>query len=174
MIDNNKKLTWDDFGKTDLLPAGHQLGEVGLLFEKIEDDAIEMQIKKLQDTKITNEASAKIAKPTKETIAFEDFEKLDIRIGTVLECQKVPKADKLLQFKIDDGMNGRTILSGIAAYYPEPEKLVGSQVCFIANFTPRKLRGIDSEGMILSAQLPDGKLIMVQPKDKIENGSCIV
>jgi methionyl-tRNA synthetase len=174
MTDKNKNITWDDFGKTDLLPAGHQLGEVGLLFEKIEDEAIEAQIKKLQDTKTANEAAVQTAKPIKNTVPFEDFEKLDIRVGTVLECAKVPKADKLLQFRIDDGMGGRTILSGIAAYYPEPEKLVGKQVCFIANFAPRKLRGIDSEGMILSAETADGKLILLQPNIKIENGSCIV
>jgi methionyl-tRNA synthetase len=166
----NDGLRWDDFGRTDLLPAGHALGEVSLLFEKIEDAEIEKQIEKLQKTKEENQ----YVNPVKETVTFEDFEKLDIRVGTVLECAKVPKADKLLQFRIDDGMGGRTILSGIAAYYPEPETLVGSQVCFIANFAPRKLRGIDSEGMILSAQLPDGKLIMIQPKDKIENGSAVV
>jgi methionyl-tRNA synthetase len=172
----NDRLSWDDFGRTDLLPAGHALGEVGLLFEKIEDEAIEAQIQKLEDTKKNNEIAGQAsndAAAVKETVAFEDWEKLDIRVGTVLECAKVPKADKLLQFKIADGNGERTILSGIAAYYPEPEKLVGSQVCFIANFAPRKLRGIDSEGMILSAQLPDGKLIMIQPKDKIENGSCV-
>ncbi|GHT19479.1 hypothetical protein FACS189429_7190 [Bacteroidia bacterium] len=174
---DNKKLSWDDFGKTNLLPAGHTLGEVGLLFEKIEDEAIEAQIQKLEDTKKNNELAGQphnAVTAVKEAVAFEDWEKLDIRVGTVLECVKVPKADKLLQFRIDDGMGGRTILSGIAVYYPEPEKLVGSQVCFIANFAPRKLRGIDSEGMILSAQLPDGKLIMLQPKDKMTEGSAVV
>lgn len=112
--------------------------------------------------------------PVKENVAFEDFAKLDIRVGTVLECQKVPKADKLLQFRIDDGTGGRTILSGIAMYYPNPEELVGTQVCFVANFAPRKLRGIDSEGMILSAENPDGTLTLVQPKMKLTNGSQIV
>jgi methionyl-tRNA synthetase len=173
MTDNNK-LSWADFGRTDLLPAGHKLGEVGLLFDKIEDEAITAQIQKLENTKKANEVAEKTAKAVKETVAFEDFEKLDIRIGTVLECSKVPKADKLLQFKIDDGMGGRTILSGIAAYYPEPEKLVGTQICFIANFAPRKLRGIDSQGMILSAESTDGKLTLLQANTKIENGAAIV
>jgi methionyl-tRNA synthetase len=173
---NNNNLTWADFGKTDLLPAGHTLGEVGLLFEKIEDEAIEAQIKKLQDTKTANEIAGQTRNDVaaiKETIVFEDFEKLDIRVGTVLECSKVPKADKLLQFKIDDGLGGRTILSGIAQHYPEPEKFVGTQICFIANFAPRKLRGIDSEGMILSAENADGRLIIIQPKEKIAEGSVV-
>ena len=110
----------------------------------------------------------------KENVAFEDFGKLDIRVGTVLECTKVPKADKLLQFRLDDGMGGRTILSGIAAYYPNPEELAGTQVLFIANFAPRKLRGIDSEGMILSAENPDGTLTLVKPGEKLTNGSVVV
>jgi methionyl-tRNA synthetase len=173
MTNNDRKLTWDDFGKTDLLQVGHQLGEVSLLFEKIDDEVIDCQINKLAKTKEANATSEKTAKPVKEIVDFEDFAKIDIRVGKVLECAKVPKADKLLQFKIDDGMNGRTILSGIASYYPEPEKLVGTQVCFIANFAPRKLRGIDSEGMILSAETSDGKLILIQPNSEIESGASV-
>ncbi|MFC2391764.1 MAG: methionine--tRNA ligase [Bacteroidota bacterium] len=165
---------WADFGKTELLPAGHALGKTELLFEQIDDAAIEQQINKLQQTKATNAAQSQTVKAVKETVEFDDFLKLDIRVGTVVECSKVPKADKLLQFRIDDGMGGRTIVSGIAAHYPEPEKLVGTQVCFIANFAARKLRGIDSEGMILSAEMPDGSLVLVQPNTKISDGSTIV
>ena len=165
---------WADFGKTELLPAGHALGKTELLFEQIDDAAIEQQINKLQQTKATNDAQSQTVKAVKETVEFDDFLKLDIRIGTVVECSKVPKADKLLQFRIDDGMGGRTIVSGIAAHYPEPEKLIGTQVCFVANFAARKLRGIDSEGMILSAEMPDGSLVLVQPNTKISDGSTIV
>ena len=165
---------WADFGKTELLPAGHALGKTKLLFEQIDDATIEQQINKLQQTKAANDAQSQTVKAVKETVEFDDFLKLDIRIGTVVECSKVPKADKLLQFRIDDGMGGRTIVSGIAAHYPEPEKHVGTQVCFVANFAARKLRGIDSEGMILSAEMPDGSLVLVQPNTKISDGSTIV
>ena len=165
---------WADFGKTELLPAGHALGKTELLFEQIDDAAIEQQINKLQQTKAANASQSQTVKAIKETVEFDDFLKLDIRVGTVVECSKVPKADKLLQFRIDDGMGGRTIVSGIAAHYPEPEKLVGTQVCFVANFAARKLRGIDSEGMILSAEMPDGSLVLVQPNTKISDGSTIV
>lgn len=165
---------WADFGKTELLPAGHALGKTELLFEQIDDAAIEQQINKLQQTKAANAVQSQKVKTVKETVEFDDFLKLDIRVGTVVECSKVPKADKLLQFRIDDGMGGRTIVSGIAAHYPEPEKLVGTQVCFVANFAARKLRGIDSEGMILSAEMPDGSLVLVQPNTKISDGSTIV
>ena len=165
---------WADFGKTELLPAGHALGKTELLFEQIDDATIEQQINKLQQTKAANAAQSQTVKAVKETVEFDDFLKLDIRVGTVVECSKVPKADKLLQFRIDDGMGGRTIVSGIAAHYPEPEKLIGTQVCFVANFAARKLRGIDSEGMILSAEMPDGSLVLVQPNTKISDGSTIV
>ena len=165
---------WSELGKMNLLAENHQLNTPELLFEKIEDEQIEAQIKKLHDTKAANEINAYKPQEVKENVAFEDFGKLDIRVATVLECTKVPKADKLLQFKLDDGMGGRTILSGIAAYYPNPEELVGSQVLFIANFAPRKLRGIDSEGMILSAENPDGTLTLVRPAEKLTNGSIVV
>lgn len=165
---------WSELGKMNLLAENHQLNTPELLFEKIEDEQIEAQIKKLHDTKAANEINAYKPQEVKENVAFEDFGKLDIRVATVLECTKVPKADKLLQFKLDDGMGGRTILSGIAAYYPNPEELIGSQVLFIANFAPRKLRGIDSEGMILSAENPDGTLTLVRPAEKLTNGSVVV
>ena len=171
---NLASFDWSELGKMNLLAENHQLNTPELLFEKIEDEQIEAQIKKLHDTKAANEINAYKPQEVKENVAFEDFGKLDIRVATVLECTKVPKADKLLQFKLDDGMGGRTILSGIAAYYPNPEELVGSQVLFIANFAPRKLRGIDSEGMILSAENPDGTLTLVRPAEKLTNGSVVV
>ena len=164
---------WNELGKTDLLAEGLQLGTPELLFEKIEDEQVEAQVQKLQNTKEANELVNYQPKAVKETVSYDDFGKLDIRVGTVLECTKVPKADKLLQFRLDDGMGGRTILSGIAQSYPNPEELVGTQVCFIANFEPKKLRGVMSEGMILSAENSDGKLVLIQPKDLVTNGVSI-
>ena len=162
---------WTDLGRSDLIEAGHTLGEASLLFEKIEDDVIEAQIQKLQATKEANEAAEDHAAPIAENIDFEDFLKLDIRVGTVTECTKVPKADKLLQFRIDDGLSGRTIVSGIAEHYA-PEELVGKQVCFIANLPPRKLRGIESQGMILSAaDRTTGQLRVITPQGPITPGS---
>ena len=161
---------WKELGRIDLLKAGNQLGTPELLFEKIEDETIAAQVQKLLDTKKANEAAAYKPAPVKENVAFDDFTKLDIRVATVLDCQKVPKADKLLQFRLADGMEERTILSGIAAYYPNPEELIGSQVCFIANFEPRKLRGVMSEGMILSAEDADGKLVLIRPSATVTNG----
>lgn len=167
---NLTSFDWKELGRIDLLKAGDQLGTPELLFEKIEDATIDAQVQKLLDTKKANEAAAWKANSVKENVSFEDFQKMDIRVGTVLDCQKVPKADKLLQFRIADGLEERTILSGIAAYYPNPEELIGTQVCFIANFEPRKLRGIFSEGMILSAEDADGKLVLIQPRMKVTNG----
>jgi len=165
-----KSFSWNDLGKIDLLIAGSQLETPELLFEKIEDEAMQAQVQKLQDTKIANETANFKPTPVKENVSFDDFLKTDIRVGTVLDCKKVPKADKLLQFRIADGMEERTILSGIAQHYPVPEDLIGSQVCFIANFEPRKLRGVMSEGMILSAEDADGKLVLIQPKVPVTNG----
>ncbi|MEL7598823.1 MAG: methionine--tRNA ligase [Proteiniphilum sp.] len=167
-------MSWDQLGSFDLLAGGHQLGESALLFEKIEDEVIEKQIQKLHDTKKANEASEQKAKPVKEAIQFDTFEKLDIRVGTVLECEKVPKSDKLLRFLLDDGLQKRTILSGIAVYYPHPEELVGKQVCFIANLEPRKMRGILSEGMILSAENTDGTLVLITPGSEVNPGSQVL
>ena len=168
---NLSTFDWKELGRIDLLKAGDQLGTPELLFEKIEDETIEAQVQKLQNTKVANEAANYKAAPVKENVAFEDFMKMDIRVGTVLDCQKVPKADKLLQFRIADGLEERTILSGIAQSYPNPEELIGTQVCFIANFEPRKLRGVMSEGMILSAENADGKLVLIQPKAEVSNGA---
>ena len=162
---------WSDLGRSDLIEAGHTLGEASLLFEKIEDEVIEAQIQKLQATKEANAAAEDHAAPIAEDIAFDDFLKLDIRVGTVTECSKVPKADKLLQFRIDDGLGGRTIVSGIAEHYA-PEELVGKQVCFIANLPARKLRGIESQGMILSAaDRTTGQLRVISPQGPITPGS---
>ncbi|MEA4981640.1 MAG: methionine--tRNA ligase [Paludibacter sp.] len=167
---NLTSFDWKELGRIDLLKAGDQLGTPELLFEKIEDATTDAQVQKLLDTKKANEAAAWKANTVKENVSFEDFQKVDIRVGTVLDCQKVPKADKLLQFRIADGLGERTILSGIAAHYPNPEELIGTQVCFIANFEPRKLRGVFSEGMILSAEDADGRLVLIQPRAKVTNG----
>ena len=167
---NLSTFDWKELGRIDLLKAGDQLGTPELLFEKIEDEAMEAQVQKLLDTKKANETAAYKAAPVKENVAFEDFMKMDIRVATVLDCQKVPKADKLLQFRLADGMEERTILSGIAQHYPNPEELIGTQVCFIANFEPRKLRGVMSEGMILSAEDADGKLVLIKPSIPVTNG----
>ncbi len=169
-IDN---LTWDQLGNLNLLAAGHQLGKAELLFEKIEDEAIEEQMQKLMDTKKANEMNEYKAKPIKSEIVFDDFTKLDLRVATVVECERVPKTDKLLRFLLDDGIGKRTILSGIAEFYPNPEELVGKQVCFIANLAPRKMRGILSEGMILSAENADGTLSLIEPGSKVMPGSTV-
>lgn len=167
---NMDSFSWNDLGRIDILPANRELGEVQLLFEKIDDAEIDKQMQRLADIKEQNKLNAYKPAEIKAPTTIDDFDKMDIRVGRVLECQKVPKADKLLQFKIDDGMGGRTILSGIAQSYPEPEKLVGMQVLFIANFPPRTLRGIESQGMILSAVDADGKLVLIQPSREVRNG----
>ena len=166
---NLESFEWANLGRIDHLPAGHTLGEAQLLFEKIEDDAIDAQIARLERIKKENEVNSFTPAPVAPTVAFDDFMKLDIRVGKVLECEKVPKADKLLKFKIDDGMGGRTIVSGIAKYY-QPEDLVGKEVCFIANFEPRKLKGVESQGMILSAENADGRLIVIGPQGEVKPG----
>ena len=167
---NMDTFEWSELGRDNLLPVGHQLNKPELLFEKIEDATIEAQVQKLLDTKKANEEANYKANPIRPNIEFDDFTKLDIRVGTILECQKVPKADKLLQFKIDDGLETRTIVSGIAKHY-QPEELVGKQVCFIANLAPRKLKGIVSEGMILSAENNDGSLAVIMPGREVKPGS---
>ena len=170
---NINTLTWNQVGNLILLAAGHQLGKAELLFEKIEDEAIEEQMQKLMDTKKANEMNEYKAKPIKSEIVFDDFTKLDLRVATVVECERVPKTDKLLRFLLDDGIGKRTILSGIAEFYPNPEELVDKQVCFIANLAPRKMRGILSEGMILSAENADGTLSLIEPGSKVMPGSTV-
>ena len=168
---NMTEFDWNQLGSTDLLPAGHQLAEPELLFEKIEDDVIQAQVDKLLATKKANEAAEHKANPIKPTITFDEFEKLDIRVGTVLECTAVPKMKKLLQFKIADGLENRTIVSGIAQHY-KPEELVGKQVLFIANLAPRQFKnGLVSEGMILSAENFDGSLAVTSLLREVAPGS---
>lgn len=167
---NMPDLKWDNLGQTDLLAAGHELNKPELLFEKIEDEVVEAQIKKLEETKKANEAANYKAAPIRADVDIEEFSKIDLRVGTVLECEKVPKADKLLRFLIDDGLEKRQILSGIAKYY-KPEELLGKQVVFIANLPARKLRGLDSQGMILSAVNNDGSLSVITVDRPVKPGS---
>ena len=164
---------WQAAGSARLLPEGWLLETPELLFEKVEDTAIDAQMQRLAETKRANEQQAWKPEPYKEKVSFADFQKVDIRVGTVLECTKVPKADKLLQFLIDDGDKRRTIVSGIAQSYPEPEKLVGLQVCFIANFEPRKLKGVVSEGMLLSAADKDGRLVLLTTQSPVTAGVSV-
>ena len=162
---------WRDAGRTDLLEEGHTIGTPELLFEQISDEAIQAQVDRLQATKQQNALNAWQPAEVKPTVTIDDFGRMDIRVATILACSKVPKADKLLQFSLDDGTGTpRTIVSGIAKYYPEPEKLVGRQVCFIANFPPRKLKGVESQGMILSAEDKDGRLVLLAPSDIVAAG----
>ena len=180
MLRLNEAAGWEDLGRIDLLPEGQQLGEVSLLFEKIEDSAIQAQLDRLERIKKENEEAAKAEalknwrpEPVKDPTSIDEFDKNDIRVATVLECTNVKKSDRLLQFKLDDGMGGRTILSGIAQSYPDPSVLVGKQVLFIANFPPRKMMGIESQGMILSAVDADGKLVVTTVSAPVKNGSQV-
>jgi methionyl-tRNA synthetase len=175
-----ESFSWENLGRTDLLTEGHQLGEVSLLFEKIDDAPIQAQLDRLARIKAENEAAAQAEAlknwqpvPVKNPTSIDEFDKADIRVGTVLECVPVKKSDRLLQFRIDDGMGGRTILSGIAQSYPDPSVLVGKQVLFIANFPPRKMMGIESQGMILSAVDADGKLIVTTVTAPVRNGAQV-
>ncbi|MDD2961474.1 MAG: methionine--tRNA ligase [Muribaculaceae bacterium] len=169
---NIKSCEWEELGSINLLSTGATINAPELLFEKIEDSVIEEQIAKLNRTKEENLIKNYKPAPVADNIPFDDFMKLDVRVGRILECTKVPKADKLLQFKIDDGMGGRTIVSGIAKYYA-PEDLIGKDVCFVANFAPRKLKGIESQGMILSAENPDGSLVVIGPQGEVKAGSQV-
>ena len=167
------EFSWEDLGKTDLLAPGKRLPKPELLFTKVEDEAIEQQMKKLQDTIKANEEAAYKAQPVKETVAFEDFQKLDIRVGIVKACEKVKKSKKLLRFSLDDGSGtDRTILSGIAQWY-EPEQMMGKRVLFIANLAPRKIMGEESHGMILSAVNYDGNLSVTTTLDEVKGGSTV-
>ena len=170
---NLAEYDWTQLGSTDILAAGHQLNEPHLLFEKIEDETIDAQLQKLEDTKKANEATNYKAEPIKKDVAFEDFEKMDIRVGHIVHCEKVKKSKKLLKFTIDDGTGTeRTILSGIAAFY-EPEQLIGKDVLFVANFAPRKMMGIESQGMILSAVNFDGSLSVTTTLSEVKPGSQV-
>ena len=170
---NMPNFEWTQLGSTDLLKAGDQLGEPELLFEKIDDEVIEKQLQKLADEKKANEEASYTPEPIKPEVSFDDFEKLDIRVGHILNCEKVKKSKKLLKFTIDDGTGTeRTICSGIAAYY-EPEQLIGKDVLFVANFAPRKMMGIESQGMILSAVNFDGSLNVTSLLGKVKPGSQV-
>jgi methionyl-tRNA synthetase len=169
---NTDLFKWADGGRDDLLKPGHHINKPGLLFAKIENEEIDRQISKLESTKKTNESgSAKII-PSKDPVTFDDFTRIDIRTATILEAEKVPKTTKLLKLKIDTGLDIRTIVSGIAEYY-EPESIIGKQISIVANLEPRRIKGIESKGMILMAEDTDGKLVMVTPADNVSNGSAI-
>ncbi len=168
---------WENIGNVETLESGHEIGQAELLFAKVEDAQIEAQIAKLEAARAANEAAEAAAHPmlpekAKEQCSFEDFEKMDIRTATVLEAERVPKTDKLLHLKIDTGLDTREIVSGIAEYYT-PEEMVGKQICILANLAPRKIRGIESKGMILMARQADGKMRIVSPEEPLANGACI-
>ena len=164
--------SWTHIGDFDLIPAGRTLKNPGLLFDKIEDDVIQLQIEKLNKTKNQMELASKSVPNIKETIEFDDFAKMDIRIGEIVAAEKMEKSKKLLKLTVKDGIKERTILSGIAEYF-NPEEVVGKQVSFLANLAPRKMMGIESEGMILMAEDADGSLSFVQPDKKIWNGATV-
>ncbi|MDX6745423.1 methionine--tRNA ligase [Polaribacter sp. PL03] len=166
-------LSWDNVTEMDvLLPAAHQINKAELLFSKIEDNTIEAQVEKLEATKLANEQENKVLEPQKETIEFEDFTKLDIRIGTILEAEKVAKTKKLLKLKVDVGIDTRTIVSGIAESF-SPEDIIGQQVSVLINLAPRKIRGVESQGMILMTDTTDGKLAFVEPTKAVKNGQAV-
>jgi methionyl-tRNA synthetase len=170
---NVKSLGWENGGKANMLPVGHQIGKAELLFEKIEDEVVDKQLAKLQATKDANKANTiKAVEPQKDIITYDDFMRMDIRISTVLAAEVVPKTQKLLKLEIDTGIDKRTIVSGIAEYF-KPEEVVGRQVCVLVNLEPRKIRGIVSHGMILMAKNSDGSLRFVQPNEAVDSGSGV-
>ena len=168
---NLETANWENFHGQRILKEGHQLGKVSLLFEKIEDEIIDKQIKKLMDSKEAN-APATAITPSKASTTFDDFQKMDIRVGTIIAAERVPKTDKLLKLTIDTGIDQRTVVSGIAASY-EPEKIIGQQVSLLLNLEPRKIKGIESQGMILMAENSKGELSFVSPTKPMENGGII-
>ena len=170
-------LGWDVLGQEELLPVGHEIGAAELLFAKIEDEAIDAQLARLEAIRAEREAAekaeaAKKVAPQKAECSFGDFEKMDIRTATVLAAERVPKTDKLLKLSIDTGIDKRTIVSGIAEYY-SPEEMVGKQICILANLQPRTIRGIESRGMILMARQGDGKMRFITPAEALVNGAEI-
>jgi methionyl-tRNA synthetase len=169
---NTEMMKWDDGGRIDLLKSGHHINKPDLLFSKIEKEEIDRQISKLEAAKKANESVSARVLPSKDPVSFDDFTKVDIRTATILEAEKVPKTTKLLKLRIDTGLDTRTIVSGIAEYYA-PESIIGKQISIVANLEPRKIKGIESKGMILMAEDRDGKLVIVTPADKVSNGSPI-
>ena len=167
---NLGKFDWKELGRTDLIGAGHRINTPELLFEKIEDEAIQAQVDKLLATKKANELEQQTAKPAKDNIVYEDFAKMDIRIGTIIAAEKVAKTKKLLKLTIDTGIDQRTVVSGIAEYF-EPENIIGQQVTILVNLAPKMLKGIESQGMILTAENSEGSLVFVTPASKIKEGS---
>lgn len=169
---NLSGLKWEDTGRSDILKPDHIISKAELLFAKIEDDSIDLQLKKLEDTKAMNEAEQQEVAPAKEAVTFDDFQKMDIRVATILEAEKVPKTKKLLKLKLDTGLDQRIVVSGIAEYYA-PENIIGKQVCLLANLAPRAIKGIESQGMILMAENKDGSLSFVSPTSVISNGGVV-
>ena len=169
---NLKPMKWNEAGRNDLMTVGHQLNKAELLFEKIDDEVVEAQIQKLENTKKANELENKEVTPLKEEIVFDDFMKMDIRIGKILEAEKLPKSKKLLKLTIDTGLDTRTVLSGIAEHF-SAEEVVGQQVCVLANLAPRKMMGIESQGMVLMAEDKDGSLKFIQPGEDVSPGSTV-
>ena len=171
---NSKNLLWNSVSETsDLLPSGHQIGVAEILFAQIEDSEIQKQIEKLEATKTSNAMENKVTEPQKPTTTFEDFAKLDLRVGTIVEAEKMPKANKLLVLKVDTGLDVRTIVSGIAEHF-SPEEVIGKRVTVLINLAPRALRGVESEGMILMTNNAEGKLVFVNPDaDGVDNGALI-
>ena len=173
ILKNEGKLNWNDVAEdSELIPDGHQIGEAELLFAKIEDEEIQKQIDKLEATKTANIAENKKAEPQKDLIQYEDFAKMDLRVGTIIEAEKMPKANKLLVLKIDTGIDVRTIVSGIAESF-SPEEIIGKRVTVLANLAPRALRGVESQGMILMTTNAEGKLVFVNPDTDAPNGETI-
>ena len=169
---NIDALAWEDLGKVDLIPAGHTINKADLLFEKIEDETIEAQVQKLLDTKAANDVDTFEAAPAKDNCSFDDFMKMDIRVGTILEAEKVAKTKKLMKLLVDTGIDKRTVVSGIAEHF-SAEEVIGKQVSILVNLEPRKLRGIESQGMILMAENADGKLEFINPDNAVVNGSAV-
>lgn len=169
---NLKPLGWNELGRTDLVTAGQNLQDPGLLFDKIEDEIIEAQLQKLINNRKMNETMASGLDPAKENVSFEDFGKMDIRVATILEAERVPKTRKLLKLSVDTGLDKRTVVSGIAEYF-EPEKLAGQKVCILLNLEPREIKGIKSQGMILLSENADGSLYFVEPNKNALNGTVV-
>jgi methionyl-tRNA synthetase len=169
---NIDKLNWELAGTSDILSPGHEVNKPKHLFQKIEDKEVDQQVEKLKEAQRKIEQEEKGVEPAKEDISFEDFTKLDIRTGTVLEAEKVPKTKKLLKLKVDTGLDERTVVSGIAEYF-SPEDIKGKQVSIVVNLAPKKIKGIKSHGMILMAENADGKLVFISPDESMQNGSMV-